>query len=410
MSSRKSLHILAGSLRSIRRFPLRSGLLLLSAMLGVAGVTSAINYAAEGRLKALDQIRRMGTNTLMVTPQQSRAVGGRARTGAIVTTLAEQDYAAIQRELPDITESSATTTGSFLVKAGDLSKNSCEVIGVEPAYFGIRNWAVADGVGFDSMDVRRSSRVVLLGWTVARDLFADASPVGRRVLINRVPFNVTGVLAERGQSLDAGNEDNQVYIPLTTAMHRLMNVTYYSSMVFEIADWDRMDEDAQTIRQTLTRRHHVLANLPADFQIQNQKSLIDTETLTAEKLAFLVRWVGLSGLFVSGLGILAITWIAVRERIGEIGTRRALGATASDILFQFLFEAAIVSLVGSLVGLAAGWEGSRIIAQRVGLPFYFDWPAARFVILLSAGLNLAFALFPSGEAALLNPVRALKYE
>lgn len=231
-------------------------------------VASAISYAAEGRLKALTQIRRMGTNILVVTPQQSRAVGGRARTGAIVTTLVEQDYAAIQRELPDIRQSSAT---------------------------------------------------------------GDASPVGRRVLINRVPFEVIGVLAERGQSLDAGNEDNQVYIPLTTAMHRLMNVTYYSSIVFEIADWDRMDEDAQTIRETLTRRHHVLANLPADFQIQNQKSLFDTETLTAEKLAFLVRWVGLSGLFVSGLGILATTWIAVRERIGEIGTRRALGATASDI-------------------------------------------------------------------------------
>jgi putative ABC transport system permease protein len=410
MSNGKFFHIMAGSLRSVWRFPLRSGLLLLSAMLGVAGVTSAISYAAEGRLKALNQIRRMGTNILVVTPQQSRVVGGRAKTGTIVTTLVEQDYAAIQRELPDIKKSSATATGSFLVKAGDLSKNGCPVIGVEPDYFRIRNWSVEDGVTFDSADARRSSRVVLLGWTVARDLFGNASPVGRRVLINRVPFEVTGVLAERGQSLDAGNEDNQVYVPLSTAMHRLMNVSYYSSLIFEIANWDRMDEDAQAIRETLIRRHHVLANLPEDFQIQNQKALIDTETLTAEKLAFLVQWVGLSGLFVSGLGILAITWIAVRERIGEIGTRRALGATASDVLFQFLFEAVIVSLIGCLVGLVAGWEGSRIIAQRAGLPFYFDWAAARFVILLSGGLNLAFALFPSGKAALLHPVRALKYE
>ena len=101
-----------------------------------------------------------------------------------------------------------------------------------------------------------------------------------------------------------------------------------------------------------------------------------------------MRWVGLSGLFVSGLGILAITWIAVRERIGEIGTRKALGATARDILFQFVFEASIVSLIGCLLGLAAGWEGSRIIAQRAGLPFYFDWPSVRLVIPLSAGLNL----------------------
>lgn len=410
MSNWKSVYILACSLRSVWRFPLRSGLLLLSAMLGVAGVTSAINYAEDGRLKALNQIHLMGTNILVVTPQQSRAVGGRARTGTIVTTLVERDYTAIQHELPGIERSSATAAGSFLIKAGDLSKTSCPVIGVEPDYFRIRNWPVKDGDIFDSTDMRRASRFVLLGWTVAHDLFGKISPVGQRVLINRVPFEVAGVLAERGQSLDAGNEDNQVYIPLPTAMHRLMNVSYYSSLIFEIADWDRMDEDAQAIRMILIRRNHKLANLPEDFQVQNQKSLIDTEAAAAAKLAFLVRWVGFSGIFVAGLGILAITWIGVRERTSEIGTRRALGATASDIFFQFLFEAAIVSLVGCLTGLAAGWEGSRITAQQVGLPFYFDWAAARLVIALSAGLNLAFALFPSGKAALLNPVRALKYE
>lgn len=410
MTNWKSVYIVAGSLRSVWRFPLRSGLLLLSAILGVAGVTSAINYAAEGRLRALNQIRLMGTNVLVVTPQQSRAVGGRARTGTIVTTLVEQDYTAIQQELPDIERSSATAVGSFLIKAGDLSKNSCPVIGVEPDYFRIRNWPVRDGTIFDSTDMRRASRVVLLGSTVAHDLFGEISPVGQRVLINRVPFEVAGVLAELGQSLEAGNEDNQVYIPLTTAMHRLMDVRYYSSLIFEIADWDRMDEDAQAIRETLNRRHHKLANLPEDFQIQNQRSLIDTETVTAEKLEFLVRWVGFSGLFVSGLGILAITWIAVRERTREIGTRRALGATPKDIFSQFLFEATVVSVIGCLAGLVGSWEGSLIIAQRVGLPFYFDWGAARLVIALSIALNLIFALFPSGRAALLDPVAALKYE
>ena len=410
MTNRKSVYILTGSLRSVWRFPLRSGLLLLSAMLGVAGVTSAINYAEDGRLKALNQIQLMGTNILVVAPQQSRAVGGRARTGTIVTTLVEQDYTAIQQELPDIERSSATAVGSFLIKAGDLSKNSCPVIGVEPDYFRIRNWSVRDGTIFDSTNMRRASRVVLLGSTVAHDLFGEIAPVGQGVLINRVPFEVAGVLAERGQSLEAGNEDNQVYIPLTTAMHRLMDVRYYSSLIFEIADWDRMDEDAQAIRETLNRRHHKLANLPEDFQIQNQKSLIDTETVTAAKLEFLVRWVGFSGLFVSGLGILAITWIAVRERTREIGTRRALGATPKDIFSQFLFEATVVSVIGCLAGLAGSWEGSLIVAQRVGLPFHFDWGAARLVIALSIALNLIFALFPSGRAALLDPVAALKYE
>jgi putative ABC transport system permease protein len=322
----------------------------------------------------------------------------------------EQDYSAIRQQVPDIKRSSGTVSGAFLLKAGDLSKNGCPVIGVEPNYFRIRNWDVSDGETFDSSDARRASRVVLLGSTVAHDLFGDDSPTGQIVFINRIPFTVTGVLAERGQSLDAGNDDNQVYVPLSTAMHRVMNVDYYSSLVIEIENSARMDEDAQVIRATLIRRHHLLGDLPEDFQVQNQKSLIDTETLASERLGFLVRWVGLSGLFVSGLGILAITWIAVKERTREIGTRRALGAYASDIFFQFLIEAAIVSSVGCLVGLAAGWEGSKIVAERADLPFYFDWMAARSVIVISAGLNFAFALLPSIRAARLDPVRALKYE
>lgn len=184
-----------------------------------------------------------------------------------------------------------------------------------------------------------------------------------------------------------------------------MNVSHYSGLVFELADSNRMDEDAQAIRETLIRRHHKLATLPEDFQIQNQKSPIDTEAAAAAKLEFLVRWVGFSALFVAGLGILARARTYGRDR-------HAKGAWSHRVryFFQFLFEAAIVSLVGCLAGLAAGWESSRIIAQRVGLPFCFDWGAAQLVIALPAGLNLAFALFPSGEAALLNPVRALKYE
>ncbi|HEY7179943.1 MAG TPA: ABC transporter permease [Blastocatellia bacterium] len=396
------------SLRLIWRFRLRSSLILLSATLGVAGVISSVNYASGGRRQVLNQIRRLGTNVVNVAPQQSRSVGGRARTGSIVTTLVEQDYLAVRRELPSLARSSALATAGFRLKAGDFSKTT-SVVGCEPDYFRIKNWGLERGDFFDASDLRKSSRVAILGRTVARDLFGDAA-VGRRLFINRAPFEVVGVLAELGQGLDVANEDNQVYVPLSTAMRRLMNVEYYSGLVFELDRWEAMDDGAKAVADLLRRRHRSSPKQPEDFQVQNQKELIDTQTASSERLAFFVRWIGLSGLIVSGLGGLAISWIAVKERTVEIGTRRALGATACDIFFQLLFEAAVISSLGSAFGLAAGWQSSRLIAEQARLPFVFDWTNAQVALAFAVALNLTFALLPSGKAARLDPIRALKYE
>jgi putative ABC transport system permease protein len=410
MSAGKALLLMKGSLRLIWRFRLRSGLILLSAVLGVGGVISAINYAAEGRLKVLGRIQRLGTNVLVVTPQLSRNVGGRAKTGTIVTTLVAADYAVILREIPEIEKSSATIATSFLVKAGDLSKSNCLVMGTDPDYARIRHWQTTEGEFYGLAEMRRSARVAVLGAMVKRDLFGAETAVGRRMFINRVPFEVIGVLEERGQGLDATNEDNQVYVPLSTAMRRLANVDYFSSILFAVTKWERMDETTEAIHQVLRKRHHAPGNLPEDFQIQNQKTLIDTEITSSNRLAFLVRWVGLSGLVVSGLGILAICWIAVGERIVEIGIRRALGATKSDIFFQFLFEAVVISVLGCFTGVMAGWQGTQNIALRADLPFFFDWANAGLAAGFAMFLNLVFALIPSRRAALLDPIRALKAE
>lgn len=406
----KAILLMAGSLRLIWRFRLRSGLVLLSALLGVGGVISAINYAAEGRLKVLSRIQRLGTNVLIVTPQLSRNVGGRAKTGTIVTTLVVADYMEILREISGIERSSAIITTSFLVKAGDLSKSNCIVMGTEPDYARIRHWQTTEGEFYEVPEMRRSARVAVLGSTVRRDLFGSESPIGKRLFINRVPFEVIGVLEERGQGLDATNEDNQVYVPLTTAMRRLANVDHFSAILFEVTRWDKMDETTEAIHQVLGKRHRAPGNVPEDFQIQNQKALIDTETTSSNRLAFLVRWVGLSGLVVSGLGILAICWIAVGERVIEIGIRRALGATRSDIFFQFLFEATVISVLGCSAGLLTGWRGTESIAHRADLPFFFDWANAKLVVGFAMSMNAIFALIPSRRAALLDPIRALKAE
>jgi len=382
---------------------------MLSAALGVSGVVCAVNYGASGTRQILDQIRRMGTNVLMIAPAQSRAIAGRARTGAPVTSLVERDYRAIKSEVLSRTRSSALVTQSFWNKAGDLSKNAA-VMGCEPDYFAIKDWSTAEGELFDSTQERTAARVALLGHTVANDLFGTSSPLGQRMMINRVPFTVIGVLTERGQGLDVSNEDNQIYVPLSTAMRRLMNLDHYGGIVLEIDSLTGMDAAAEQSRSVLHQLHHIQRNQPDDFQIQNQKSLLDTQMAAAKRLDFFLQWIAASALAVSGLGIVAITWIAVKERTHEIGTRRALGATATDIFFQVTCETAALALGGGLLGVAVSWPASRLISNSVGLPFVFDRNSAALAFAAAAALNLAFSILPSRKAAALSPIEALRYE
>ncbi|UCG74293.1 MAG: ABC transporter permease [Chromatiales bacterium] len=397
------------SLRQIWRYPLRSFLVVACAALGVAAAITSVNYASGGRQQVLEQIRRLGTNIVIVSAKQSRAVAGRERTGTIVTTLVDADYRALREEVVGPVPSSAIVSASLRLKAGYLSKVTT-VVGVEPDYFPMKAWTLADGLFFDTDAVRRSSRVALLGHTVARDLYEGESPVGERLFINRVPFEVIGVLSERGPGLDQANEDARVFVPLTAATRRLLNVDYYNALLFELPDVGDMQAAAADIAALMRVRHRSSQFRPDDFQVQTQQELIDTQLASADRLEFLVAWISLSILAVAGLGILAIAWIAVRDRTTEIGTRRALGATAPHVFFQFAFEAGLLAGVGVLVGLLLGTFASQSMAERVDLPFVFDRDNAWLAVGVALALNLVFASWPALRAARIDPIRALKHE
>ncbi|HZU21828.1 MAG TPA: FtsX-like permease family protein, partial [Terriglobales bacterium] len=209
---------------------------------------------------------------------------------------------------------------------------------------------------------------------------------------------------------DVSNEDNQIYVPLSTAMRRLMNLDHYAGILLEIDTLANMDAAAGRGRSLLHTLHHVQPNQPDDFQIQNQKSLIDTQMAAAGRLRIFLRWIAASALAVSGLGIVAITWIAVKERTREIGTRRALGATAGDIFFQVSAEAATLALLGGTIGIALAWPVSRLISRLVALPFVFERESAALAFAAAGALNIAFCLLPARKAASISPTEALRYE
>jgi putative ABC transport system permease protein len=397
------------SARNFCRYRLQAALITLAAMTGTSGVIISTGYAAGGREKIHNQFSRLGTNVIVVTPQQSRAVGGRARTGSLVTTLNAADYKAIRQSVAGISSSSPTVGAEYRVRAGDLTKKTT-VVGCDADYFAIKDWHATLGKLFNEKAARQQARVALLGATVARDLFGSNDPTGSHITINLVPFTVAGVLAERGQGLDASNEDDQVYVPIDTAMHRLMNLDYFNAILFDIDDWSRMDSSAAGINQLLEVRHRHRVSGEDDFLVQNRKSLIDTQLSAFARLTFLVRWIAASALVVSSLGVFAVTWIGIRNRTREVGTRRAIGATRSDILVQFFAEGILGALIGGALGIVIGQIALRAIDARLSQPFIFSTPVALGEVLASMTLYSAFTLISSLRAIRIQPLVALRAE
>ncbi len=393
--------------RNFGRFRLQAALIVVATMTGTAGVLVSTGYAAGGRQKILDQFARLGTNVIIVTPQQSRAVGGRARTGSVVTTLGPSDYKAIGQSVGGISSTSPTVAGVLRIRAGDLTKNTT-VVGCTTEYFAIKHWLPALGEVFGARANHQQARVALLGATAARDLFGEGDPTGSRVTINRIPFTVTGVMSERGQGLDASDEDDQVYVPLDTAMHRLINVDYFNAILFNLEARSQMDDATEQIRQLLEERHRHVTSAGDDFVLQNRKSLLDTQLSAFARLTFLVRWIAGSALVVSSLGVFAVTWIGIRNRTREVGTRRALGAKRVDILLQFFSEGTMGAMIGCYTGLGIGYLTLRVVAARLKQPLMFSTSAAGFELLLSLTLYSTFTLISSLGAIRIEPLVALR--
>ena len=397
------------ALRQLGRFRARSLLAIGCAALGVAGAIVAVNYASGGREQVLAQIRTLGTQVIVITAEQDRAVGGRARTGLVVTTLVDGDHRALRRELPQIVRSSPVAIVNARLKAAGNSKIA-SIAGVESDFFAIRSWEMLEGESFDAGQIRRAARVALLGAGVARDLFGDTSPIGERLFIDRVPFEVFGVLRERGTGLDGVDEDQRVYVPLSAAMRRVANREHFDALILEVDQFQAMDGVASSASSLLRERHRIRSDERDDFRVQNQKALIDVQLASSRELGFYVRWIAFSALLVAGVGLLAISWISVRDRTREIGTRRALGATKSDMFGQFGAEALLLASTGILLGLFLGWALTQGLAAVLVQVPVFDLPNALLASCSALILNVLCTLWPARRAAALDPISALRHE
>jgi putative ABC transport system permease protein len=387
---------------------MRSFLTMLGIIIGVAAVIAmlAIGQGAEYSVK--QQISALGTNVLIVFPGSQQQGGLRVGAGSM-TTLTEEDAAAIQKECPAVAYVSPGTRSGGQVVAGNLNWGT-SIEGTGADYLEIRKWTIEYGEYFSEQDVKGAAKVCVLGRTVADNLFPESSPIGQTVRLRNMPAKVIGVLSKKGQNAMGQDQDDIILAPYTTVLRRLSHFPYLRQILVSATSPNTIPEAERQITELLRMRHTIESFDQDDFTIRNQSDIAATATATTEILTILLASIAGVSLLVGGIGIMNIMLVSVTERTREIGIRMSVGARGRDILTQFLIEALVLSLLGGIVGIGLGIGGSHAIS---GLA---KWPTivTAFSIILSFTFSIAIGLFfgfyPARKAALLNPIDALRYE
>ncbi len=393
------------ALRSLASHKLRSSLTMLGVIIGVGAVIVMLAIGEGAKRKVSRNITSLGTNLLVVRPGMSRRSHVRS---ARVVTLSRKDAEAISREVSDIAHVSAEVGKSAQVKY--LSKNAqTTIMGATEAYLPVNNFRLAEGRFLEIDDDRRSAKVAVMGATPAAELFGEESPVGRRIKIKGVNFQVVGVLEAKGQS-GYRNPDDVILVPLTTAMKRLFGLRYLRSINVQVASEKAMSGAQADIEELLRRRHRIAAGAPSDFNIRNQKEILETMNAVTGTFTTLLAAVAAVAMLVGGIGIMNIMLVSVTERTREIGIRKALGARRRDVLFQFLVEAVVLSVLGGLLGIAAGLGTAHVVGSGGTWETAVQTDSIFMSFGIAAATGVFFGLYPARKASRLDPIEALRHE
>ena len=387
---------------------LRTLLSVLGMVVGVGAVVLMVSAGRGAEKRILDRIRGMGTNLVIVNAGQTAIVAGRKRQITNVITLEASDADAIVQECPAVLRA-APAVSKKLAARWESENTNTNVVGMPPDGFRVRNITIASGRIFDAQEERGKRRVAVLGPTVVNNLFGNTDPIGLRLRIGRVPFEVIGITAPKGMDANGIDQDDLILVPLATAMRRLLNIAHVETIYVQARDADLLDAAEKEIRELL-RRQHRLGNKRDDFTIQNQATLLQTERDTARSMTLLIGSVAGISLAVGGVGILAVMLISVRERTAEIGLRRAVGARRCDIRTQFLLESGLLAAAGGLVGVLGG-VGAALTVSALGYwVTVISWPAALIGLTFSVSVGIVFGIYPAIRAAALEPIEALRGE
>ncbi len=399
------------ALGAIVAHPMRSVLTSLGVVIGVAAVVMMTSIGLGAQQRVTQAISGLGSNLIIVMPNFQRGPVSQAAGGGF--SLRDTDAEAIRKQVANVTAVAPVVRGQAQLAADGANWNT-RIEGVTPEYLEARDLSVATGRMFDEREARQGRKVLVVGPTVARELWGEDDPIGRRVRVRTVPFEVIGVLDSKGQSGFGQDQDDVVLAPLSAVRSRIVGRRSRGDSVQTIyvkaSDEESLDRVQEDVTNLLRDQHKIRQGEDDDFQTQNMASILEASQQAVGTFTVLLAAVAGVSLVVGGVGIMNIMLVAVTERTREIGLRMAVGAKRSHVLIQFALESVALSLVGGLIGLAIGVGGAFLVA-RLG-----NWPAAvpawagPLALGFSVAVGLVFGAYPSWRAARLDPIEALRRE
>ena len=386
----------------------RTGLSMLGILIGVAAVVAMLALGRGAQLAIETQLASLGSNLLILRTGALR-IGGVTQDSGATTRLAIEDAVTIKDKIPSVRQSAAAVNGKGQVAYGN--KNwSTQLLGAAPAYAKMRAATPVIGRFFTEDENLKRSRVAVVGATVMRELFADQNPVGEMIKINKINFQIIGILPEKGAT-SYRDQDDIIVIPVLTAMHRLLGKEYVDYIDIEVADASEIDAVQAATLSLMTSRHKVpLSQTQSAFQIRNMADVQAALSESSRTMGMLLASIAAISLLVGGIGIMNIMLVSVTERTREIGLRKAVGARRGDILLQFLAESVVVSAVGGLFGIALGWAMTEILSSVAGWVTSISASSIFLAVFFSATIGIVFGIYPARKASRLHPIEALRYE
>jgi putative ABC transport system permease protein len=399
------------ALKALGRNKMRSGLTMLGIIIGVGAVIAMIAIGSGAKARIQEQIASMGSNLLIVLSGSATSGGFRWGSGS-VPTLTVDDARAIATEVSSVKYSAPVLQGITQVVFGNQNWSTI-TFATTPEALLIRDWPTVNGRNLIQADVDGAAKVCLLGQTVADNLFGEMDPIGQLVRIKKFPFTVVGVLASKGQTTWGQDQDDVIYVPLTTGQ-RLLFGQQFPGMVRSVSVQamgpDTMKAAEEQITQLLRQRHRLRANQENDFFVRNLTEAMSAAEESAKVMSILLGAIASISLLVGGIGIMNIMLVSVTERTREIGIRMAVGARGRDILYQFLVEAVVLSLIGGVIGIFLGILASQLIAQFLKWPTLISLSALFLSFSFAGGVGVFFGFYPARKAADMDPIEALRYE